>query len=191
MVIVASTATHDKVAGYINSDYTSLARYDASRLFQIYSSIQADISSYIAADTIAFVDWCVIFGFSALPANSSESFRAIATAPYGTYTVLRFGQATDDGNVNYQCYKTPPYGYTYGLGSATYPRGRYNPPTRGTVNWVEKRSITSQEILSPGGDQMVIRSDLAESGAITLQLQIQYRLFQWQYSTTSFYVFDV
>lgn len=177
MTILARYSSDNRIIGQVNTDYISLGVSGSSRTLNAYSSIQADISSSIAASDLVVVNFQVIFAF----ANSSTypllNDSSLPSANYGTWTTARFGQQTANGVLRFQCMRSPTFGFFYGTGASTYPRGRYNLPNVGTVTFVETRNQGYQQVLSPSADTMYITSPFAESG-VSCQLQIQYSMFK-------------
>jgi len=190
MTILGRDSGSGRVIGQINTDYSSLSTFGSARSLNVYSSIGGDISSLIASSTIAFVNWQVIFAFDGFPTYPLQDDSALPSADFGTWTTARFGQQSDNGQIRFQCMRSPTFGYIYGTGSATYPRGRYNLPNVGTVNYVVARNVADVQVQSISADIMYIKSPFAESGA-GLQLQIQYILVQWNYSAASRSTLDI
>jgi hypothetical protein len=144
----------------------------------------------IASTTIAFVNWQVIFAFNSFPTYPNLNDSALPSADFGSWTTARFGQQSDNGLIRFQCMRSPTYGYIYGTGSATYPRGRYNLPSVGTVSYVIARNAGGIQVQCTSADIMYIKSQFAEMGA-SLQLQIQYIMVQWQYSVPTRSTLDI
>ena len=174
MTIAAYANSYQEIIGYTNASYSSLTTVNGAKRYGAYSSIQGDIGSHNNPSNPFVVVWAVVFAFSILPADKSQKFGAISTANYGVVTVVREGQQTDAFYLNYECSKSPTYTYTYQNGSATYPRGRYNPTVIGNVQNAWSLTGISLGLSARSGDEMYIKSEYADAGAITLDLQVQY-----------------
>jgi hypothetical protein len=191
MTIVGFTSGHQEIIGYINTSYTSLGTFGGSRRLSVYSSIASDIGTYAITGNPWIVDWATIFAFNTMPGDKTTKLRPLPTAQLGQVSTARFGQATDDFYLNYQCYKSPTYAFTYGIGSATYPRGRYNLTNIGTVQTIESISGINIALGLRSADEMYIYSPYADFGALTLDLQIQY-CAKLTYSVAgTFYTLDI
>jgi hypothetical protein len=184
MTILARYASNNRIIGQINTDYSSLGVFGSARTLNVYSSIASDISSSIASSDLVAVNWQVIFAFSAFPTYPQENKSALPSADFGSWSTARFGQQTANGDIKFQCMVSPTFGYFYGTGSATYPRGRYNLPNVGTVTFVEARNVGNQQVVCTTADIMYITSEFAEN-AVTLQLQIQYFMTKIALSASS------
>jgi hypothetical protein len=190
MTIVGHTGGYETIVGYLNTDYSSLSIASGARELNVYSSIFSDIGSLQSTSgQIVFVQWVVVFAFDIMPGDKSTSFHPLPTAKLGQATTARFGQATGDFYLNYQCFKTSPYSYTLGIGQSTYPRGRYNLSNLGTANFVGSKDEFSG-FNSLSADSMYLWSPYVDAGALTLQLQIQY-FSKIAATYSSYYILDV
>lgn len=175
MTISARTSANKQIIGYVNTDYSSLSYNAGARRFNVSSSIGSDIDPLInTTDEVFIVAWSMVFAFSALPAAKVSLEYPLQTAEFGSVSVVRSGQQTDDFKLRYQTQKSRLYGYNPGVASASYPRGRVNLPNIGVTAFAVMRSYLVVGSPDISGDAMYILSPFVELGEFNLLLQIQY-----------------
>jgi hypothetical protein len=190
MTIVGYDTGNLNIIGYINTSYSSLSVVNGARRYGVYNLINSDISAYVDAAKPRVNTFAVNFSFDQLATDPTTQFQVLPNVQLAQCTTVRYGQATDSFNVNYQSYKSRNYQYWVGIGSATYPRARFNLTNVGNVNSLfTLTQIAGANVIS--ADEMYIWSPTAEARGRTLNLQILYYSRTVLSVATTYYSLDI